>query len=109
MAPFIGAVGQNHLIAAINRLHRLADDLTRIAGDDMPTRDELEEAPLIDGYAVSEMTLRCLVGQQSGHPEVSGKFIQTSELWCMAPELGWARTMTRFYRLGRPLHALQHS
>ena len=75
----------------------------------MPTPDELEDAPILDGYAVSETTLCCLVGQQSGHPDLQGKMIQTSELWCMAPELGWARTMTRFYRLGRPLHALRHS
>ena len=44
----------------------------------------------------------CLLGDIQGHPLLRGPRIETSELWAFAPELGWARTMSRFYRLGRP-------
>jgi len=28
--------------------------------------------------------------------------ITTTDLWMFAPDLGWARTLSRFYRLGTP-------
>ena len=109
MTRFTKADGQLRLLAAVTRLHRLADDLTKIAADEMPTPEDLEDAPILDRYAMADVSLRCLIGQQSGHPELQGKFIRTSELWFMAPDLGWARTLSRFYRLGRPLKAGCHS
>ena len=97
MAPFIGTPGQDRLISAITRLQRLADDLTRIAGDDMPTPYELGHAPLLDRYSVAQTRLECLVGVS----QASGNLLRTSELYFIAPEQGWARTMSGFYRLGQ--------
>ena len=96
MAPYIGSQGQDRLISAIARLHRLADDLTRIAGEDMPTCEELENAPILDRYSISERSMECLLGHRLG----DGKLVRSDELYFIAPEQGWARTMSGFYRLG---------
>jgi hypothetical protein len=42
------------------------------------------------------------VGRMTGHPTCVGSLSITSGLWVLAPEFGWARTLSRFYRLGRP-------
>lgn len=43
----------------------------------------------------------CLAGEVSGHPQLHGS-ITTSALIVLDPGLTWARTMSRFYRLGSP-------
>ena len=96
MAPYIGSQGHDRLITAITRLHRLADDLTRIAGEDMPTPEELDNVPILDRYSVSERPLECLLGRRLG----DGKLVRSDELYFIAPDQGWARTMSGFYRLG---------
>ncbi|MFZ3033540.1 MAG: DUF6634 family protein [Parvibaculum sp.] len=42
------------------------------------------------------------MGQAYNHPRLGTTSIQTTELWAIAPTLGWARTWSRFYRLGFP-------
>ena len=96
MTPYIGPQGHDRLISAITRLHRLADDLTRFAGEDMPTPEELDNVPILDRYSVSERPLECLLGRRLG----DGKLVRSDELYFIAPEQGWARTLSGFYRLG---------
>jgi hypothetical protein len=43
-----------------------------------------------------------LTGFVAGHPRLGAMAIVTSPLWVLDPELCWARTLSRFYRLGVP-------
>jgi hypothetical protein len=103
MAKYVGRQGfLGALEGDIARLESLLIDLKRIADGSGPTPDDLASAPLLDQYVVSMRSAPCLIGRPSGHPILRGDVIATSELWAMAPERGWARTLSRFYRLGRP-------
>ena len=84
------------------RARRLADDLEKIVAGDLPNAADLEAAPVIDHWSLALRTESCLVGTISGHPTVG--FMRpgaTSGLFAFAPGLGWARTYSRLYRLGR--------
>ena len=73
----------------------------------MPGVQELEAAPLLDPFAISTRSLPCLprnathcrVGGNGGHPILKGPTVTTSEVWAIAPELGWARIYSRLYPL----------
>lgn len=88
--------------AEIRRLRALLRDLEQIAAGYQPGA-ELSDAPFLDDYTPSFRWEPCLIGIVQGHPIVRGPAIQTSGLWAYAPDLGWARTLSRFYRLGQPL------
>ena len=80
-------------------------DLERFGSGETPSVRELEAAPLLDPFAIGTHSLPCLVGGNSGHPILKGPTVTTSEVWAIAPELGWARTYSRLYPLQS--HALQ--
>lgn len=85
------------------RLRRLADDLDRIASGTAPTASELKAAPLlVDWHLVLFLSGLSLAGFAAGHPLLGARKIVTSPLWVLAPDLTWARTLSRFYRLGLP-------
>ncbi len=86
----------------LRRLQALCSDLAKIAGGYQPVA-ELADAPFLDNYAGTFRMAPCLTGIIHGHPTVRGPAVLTSDLWVYAPELGWARTLNRFYRLGRPM------
>jgi hypothetical protein len=87
----------------IGRLRRLADDLDRIAAHEAPSPGELSRAPLlIDWRLVALLSGLLLSGFVAGHPLLGSRNIVTSPLWVLDPGLGWARTLSRFYRLGLP-------
>ncbi|MEO3432383.1 DUF6634 family protein [Inquilinus sp. CAU 1745] len=87
----------------INALERLVADLRRIRNGEAPTEKDLADAPIISDYALTARPAACLIGAVTGHPKLVGRCSVTSELWAVAPKLGWARTLSRFYLLGRPL------
>lgn len=85
------------------RLRRLAVDLDRIAGGAAPTPADLAHAPLlVDWRMLLTWHGLALAGFVAGHPLLGTKAIATSPLWVLDPELRWARTLSRFYRLGVP-------
>lgn len=88
----------------IARLESLVAALDRIGSGEMSTTAELEAAPLLDPYCLDTCTLPCLIGANQDHPVLKGPVIRTTEVWALATELGWARTLSRLYRLGRPVH-----
>lgn len=50
-----------------------------------------------------------LVGRVTGHPILGNdRLIQTSALLAIAEDQSWARTLNRFYRLGRPRPSPTH-
>jgi hypothetical protein len=85
------------------KLRSLADDLDRIATAAAPTAAELAKAPLlVDWSIVLTLNGLALTGFAAGHPMLGARAIVTSPLWVLDPKLCWARTLSRFYRLGVP-------
>jgi hypothetical protein len=84
-------------------LRRLADDLDRIAAGQAPTPADLDHAPLlVDWRSAPTWNGFCLTGFAAGHPRLGARTIATSQLWAFDPKRRWARTLSRFYRLGVP-------
>ena len=65
------------------------------------------DAPLLDRWAFGARPAACLVGLSSGHPILAGngRMITTSDLILISQDGAWARTLSRWYRLGDPLPA----
>ncbi|MEJ1979040.1 MAG: DUF6634 family protein [Acetobacteraceae bacterium] len=85
----------------IVRLKRLAVDLERYAAGSMPSNEDLAGAPLLDDYAPAQRPMLCLVGHCTDHPRLRGPIVMTTDLW-VTTDLGWCRTLGRYYRLGSP-------
>lgn len=90
-----------HLARMAHKHRALADDLERIARGEHPTEDEMRDAPLLTDWRVYIFPLPFLLGTVFGHPEIGdGRICRTSELATFDPVAGYARTFSRFYRLG---------
>jgi|SRR4051812_32655061 hypothetical protein len=88
-------------LARLAHVHRrLADDLDRIARGEHPKADDLQEAPLLMEWKVYLAPVPHLTGIVLGHPYIpDGHICHTSELFTFDPTAGYARTLSRFYRL----------
>lgn len=95
--PFFG----NNPRLTIDAARRLADDLDRLLACGRPTAADLAGAPVIDHWQPAVRPDHALIGFVTGHPTVrSGRPAVTSSLYAIDPVAGWARTWSRFYRLG---------
>lgn len=88
------------------RAAALMKDSAFLASDRDPPDEVLQAAPLLDAwYKVHHPNTDkgyCLCGHVSGHPELSdGRLIRTSAVAKLDSRGRWARTVSRFYRLGR--------
>lgn len=88
----------------INRLVRLTADLMAIRHSRGPTASDLEDAPILGNWERGSKPATCLFGNVCNHPMLpgTGRPIATSAVWVLAPDKGWARTMSRWFRLGLP-------
>ncbi|RWR32603.1 ATP-dependent Lon protease [Sinirhodobacter populi] len=70
-----------------------------------PSASDLADAPQLDHWmAMREFTGRIvLFGDVTGHPLLHDTGIVTSQLFGIDAKTGWARTLSRWYRLGRQL------
>lgn len=94
------------------RLSALMSDMSALRCGAAPETLTGEEPPFLDGWVVAQRPIPCLVGLCSGHPRLPGarRPIATSDLWLMSADHSWARSLSRWYRLGRPAgHAGDHS
>jgi len=83
------------------RLWELADDLAMIKAGQGPSQAELDAAPVLqDWYLELEVGL-VLVGRVEGHPVLGSRWIRTSLLYHFDKLRSFARTLSRYYRLGR--------
>ncbi|MDT6941798.1 hypothetical protein RI570_16965 [Brucella pseudogrignonensis] len=99
-----GAFNRERLAAEIKALKALVHDLERLFNGEHPDPKELADAPLISNWDFDLRDTVCLVGTFLGHPRL-GRIVPngiTSELWYINPDEGYARTFSRFYRLGKP-------
>ncbi|WP_196222665.1 DUF6634 family protein [Pseudooceanicola algae] len=61
------------------------------------------DAPILNDYLTVLQGRRMkLHGWASGHPRLGAAFVTTSQLIHVTPDRRWARTLSRWYRLGRP-------
>lgn len=84
----------------LGKLTGLCLDLERIRAGVLPVPEQLDDAPLLDNYEFVQRGTLALQGFVTGHPLVGTASVMTSDLHLFAPDLGWARTLSRFYRLG---------
>jgi len=100
--PFADRRPAPQLTPEIERLRRLLADLERIRDGEHPDESVLADAPTIDHWSLAERRTVALVGKVDDHPTIkNGRQVCTSDLFFLAPELGYARTFNRFYALGR--------
>lgn len=88
----------------LERLAALIADMERIHRGVSPQAMAGDHAPLLDRWVLAKRGAPCLAGLSTGHPELVGENrpIATSELWLLSKDRTWARTLSRWYRLGRP-------
>lgn len=87
-------------------LARLTDDI-RTAGSKRFDPSVLDHAPFLDEYALIRQPALSLTGIVTGHPRISdGHRCLSTQIFYLDLEQGVARTVNRWYRLGRP-HGLE--
>ncbi len=86
--------------AVLDRLERLLHDVQALAAGHRPGAAELRGAPILESFRISTRDVPCLVGQGTDHPLLGNGPVVTSEVWAIAHDLTWARTLSRWYRLG---------
>ena len=74
-----------------------------------PSEADLAQAPVLSDWkaAISPGGHVMLWGEVTNHPLLGNASIHTSQLIAINPEAGWARTASRWYRLGRSMDALE--
>lgn len=89
--------------AELQRLGGLVSDLARI-GRGVPVENLDRHAALLDSWVQGYRPAPCLMGLATDHPTLpgEGRSIVTSDLLLMSDDGQWARTRSRWYRLGRP-------
>jgi hypothetical protein len=96
----------------LGRLSALVADMAAIQRGVSPEHLSNGAAPILDHWVMATRMIPCLAGLSSGHPRLvgSGRPITTSDLWLLSDDRTWARTLSRWYRLGRPAgHAADHA
>jgi hypothetical protein len=89
----------------LKRLAALTADMEGTRKGIPPERLAGGDAPVLDRWMLGVKAAPCLAGLSTGHPLLPGenRMIGTSALWLMSEDKTWARTLSRWYRLGRPL------
>ncbi|CAB4325369.1 MULTISPECIES: DUF6634 family protein [Brucella] len=93
----------NYLTETIITLEKLVNDLKFLRAGKQPDLNLLDNSPLLNDWVRATRSLPCLEGMVLEHPKLgSRRLITTSELFYVDPQLHFARTYSRFYRLGKP-------
>lgn len=90
-----------HLREHLERLRGLVADIEALSRGHHPAAGRLAAAPVLFDWTHATHAVPSLVGTFHGHPDIAdGRAGRTSDLWVFAPEHGYARTLSRVYRLG---------
>lgn len=86
------------------RLRDLADDCDRLERGRPVSPVVLQKAPLLEDWvpAITPQGVQ-LMGHVTRHPLLGDCAAVTTPLWFADPDGRWARSLSRFYRLGPPL------
>jgi hypothetical protein len=88
------------------RLRALADDCERLELGRPVSPILLAKAPVLEDWVPTVTPLGVqLAGHVTGHPLRGDRAIATSAVWFADPDDTWVRTLSRYYRLGRPLRS----
>jgi hypothetical protein len=90
--------GRGDPAATAAKLRALADDLERMTV--FQPSSVLDEAPVLHDWDWALRPVPILAGDVVGHPLLGCRDIVTSEVFALDTDRGWARTYSRFYRLG---------
>lgn len=94
---------QNYLNDMISKLHQLIDDLQSLREGKQPAPEILDYSPRLYDWNQTTRPAACLEGLVQEHPLLGrNRLIITSDLYYLDPEMRFARTLSRFYRLGKP-------
>ncbi|KAB2662651.1 hypothetical protein F9K91_21410 [Brucella tritici] len=98
-----GNYNREQLELEIRMLKALVDDLQRILEGDYPDEQLLTNSPAITSWKLSARRATCLEGVLFEHPRLRQIVPHgiTSELWLLDLDRNYARTFSRFYRLGQ--------
>lgn len=80
-------------------------DFERLTAGEAPDRHALAAAPLLTQWRRTMVPAiePALIGRVSDHPKLAGeRYAVTSRLLLLDQTAGWARALTRTYRLGHP-------
>jgi hypothetical protein len=88
------------LLYQAERLEQLAADMRRMAAGGWPRTEDLNSAPIIDFWNLGSVSIPTLEGVTKGHPRLPAGPTTTTEVWSIDLHQGWARTLSRLYRLG---------
>ncbi len=86
-------------------LKRALKDWEKLANGYSPSLNDLADAPLLVDWEPrwTATGVMFLVGQVRGHPKLQDGPCSTSLVLAVDVQEGWARTLSRYYRLG-PQH-----
>ena len=84
------------------RIHNLSRDLRLFEELKAPTMTEFVDAPVLENWCTVDRAEPALAGVVTGHPLLGDRRIVTSGLYLLDPTMGYARTLSRWYRLGNP-------
>jgi len=94
----------------LTRMAKQLEQAYRIAGlltlvERGPERDDLAEAPLLSHWApgIAWHGDLVLTGHVTGHPRLESTWVHTTPLMGLDPRVRWARSWTRWYRLGESM------
>jgi len=89
----------------LSKLDALVVDMKALRDGQSPVELGGDNAPLLDRWTPRLGNNVFLVGLSTGHPKLSGedRLISTSELFLVSEDQVWARTLSRWYRLGREI------
>jgi hypothetical protein len=86
--------------APVDVLARLVEDL-RLAETGSLSVLDLSDSPILYSHQIIPLSVGILKGVVEGHPKLgNGREITTSQVFFIDTDLGLARTLSRWYRLG---------
>ncbi|MCR6672728.1 DUF6634 family protein [Devosia ginsengisoli] len=91
---------RHEMIKTVTKLEALSGDLRHIMNGVVPDEELLRAAPILENWSVRPAPFPVLVGNVSGHPKLMDGEIVTSQLFLIEDRQNWARTFSRYYRLG---------
>ncbi len=91
-----------YLEPIVRDLAKLRDDMLNLREADWPSEECIHQWPRLTDWSYGSRPAPCLVGTVDGHALIrNGTRVHTSEIVLVDPALRWARTWTKFYRLGQ--------
>ncbi|WP_434725719.1 DUF6634 family protein [Mesorhizobium sp. RIZ17] len=111
-----GEIDRDAIIRDINKLEALVADLWVLGVspfdcDRLFNEATLSDAPILENWRLGVRPAFCLEGLSTGHPLLPGcrRPIATSNIWAFSPQLGLARSLSRWFRLGEPYDPARES